>query len=145
MGYYETLTLNQKIALTQHPQFCNLTPNEINNIFAKFDDLDIVEAMEYKRNHILNAREVVAQYIADGRLVNPLPAEEVKIDRGVRLTTNASGFISFELINLSDVYFRLSLPNKSYSYMKEGLIKFILSKYEFPVYSERSYDYIHFR
>lgn len=145
MGYYNTLTVNQQAALKQLPQFYSLTPEEINNIFAKVDDLELVEATEYKRNRILNAQEVMAQYIADGRLVDPLPAEEVKIDRGVYISKHISGFVSFDTINLGMVYFKFSLPDKKYCLMKELLVKKVVSEHKFPAYSERSYDYIHFR
>ena len=121
MGYYNTLTENAKSALKQLPQFFNLTSEEINNIFAKIDDLEIVEATEYKRNRILNSREVVAQYIADGRLVKPLPAEEIQIDRGIHI--NNYGFISFDKINLSTVWIKFSLPEKKPLMFEELLTK----------------------
>lgn len=144
MGYYDTLTVNQQAALRQLPQFYNLTPEEINNIFAKIDDFEIVEATEHKRNIAYQGRLNVIKYIENGKLCSPLPKDDVKVDRGVNIYN--PGFISFDFINLSTVYFKFSLPDKKRCYLtEEKIIKKLVSEHKFPEYLERSYDYIHFR
>ena len=145
MGYYDTLTVNQQAALKQLPQFYNLTPEEINNVFAKFDDLEIVEATQHKQNITYQGRISVAKCKEEGKLCSPLPVEDVKIDRGIYFSKNTSGFVSFDTISLGVVYFRFSLPSRCYCLMKELLIKKVVSEHKFPIYLERSYDYVHFR
>jgi hypothetical protein len=121
MGYYNTLTENAKSALKQLPQFFNLTSEEINNILAKIDDVEIIEATQHKRNITYQGRLNVAKHIEDGKRLDPLPTEEIQIDRGVHI--NNAGFISFDKINLSTVWIKFSLPEKKPLMFEELLTK----------------------
>jgi hypothetical protein len=97
---------------------------EINNIFEKIDNVEVDEAAKHKQDIILRSREHTIKYKEDGRCCSPLPIEDVKLDRGINVYI--PGFISFDFINLSTVYFKFSLPDKKRFLTEEMLIKKVM-------------------